>query len=52
MRKSLVLLFLMSATAASAQTVSVKAMAKSGKKYPALSPLVRTGEVPVDKKLF
>lgn len=29
-----------------------KAMAKSGKKYPALSPLVRTGEVPVDKKLF
>ena len=29
-----------------------KAMTKSGKKYPALSPFVSTGSVPVDKKLF
>ncbi len=29
-----------------------KALTKSGKKYPALVPLVKTGDVPVDKKLF
>ncbi|MBR1872583.1 MAG: DUF5107 domain-containing protein [Bacteroidales bacterium] len=34
------------------QALYDKALVKSGKKYPALSPLVSTGTVPVDKKLF
>ena len=29
-----------------------KAVTKTGKKYPTLAPMVRGGEVPVDKKLF
>ncbi len=29
-----------------------KAITKTGKKYPAITPLVKTGDVPVDKKLF